>query len=404
MSRSDFHSKCHYILATLVAFSIPLAKFTPFFIGLLLFNWLVEGDLQEKFKQAFKNKFAVLFGSFFFIHIVGLLYTSNLDSGLFDIEVKLSLIIFPLVLSSKPLSNKQVKYVFKAFIIGLIYASFYMLSRALSFYYVYGENTFYYGKLAGYIHTSYISMYLNFAIVWLLFRLFIKENDEKLINKITIVGVITLFSIMIILFASKSGIATLLLIGLGLNLYFIYYRRKYLVAFVGLVLLAGGIFSVVHLVPQVMNRVNNFVQEIDSENNNEMGGSTENRIQIWKSSNLIISKNLLLGVGTGDVKEALQGQYKKNGFQNALKRNLNAHNEYYQVFISLGIVGFILLLMSMIYPLAISFKHNNYTYLFFLLIVMLNFLTESILETQAGVVFYAFFNSLLCFKKKEFSN
>jgi O-antigen ligase len=167
--------------------------------------------------------------------------------------------------------------------------------------------------------------------------------------------------------------------------------------------MALGLFLVTQFSPKIMSRVNNFVEAITSDNKSDDLGSTANRILIWESSNQIIKENFFIGVGTGDVNDELSLEYEKEGFENGLKRNLNAHNEYYQVFISLGLVGCILLLISLFYPLAISFIHKNYIYLFFLLIVMLNFITESMLETQAGVMFYAFFNSLLCFslEKKE---
>ncbi len=91
-------------------------------------------------------------------------------------------------------------------------------------------------------------------------------------------------------------------------------------------------------------------------------------------------------------------EYEKLGMKGALEHKLNAHNEFYQVFISLGLIGFIFLILSLILPLFFAIKTNNGIYILFLVIVILNFLPESMLETQAGVMFYAFFNSLLCFK------
>jgi O-antigen ligase len=93
--------------------------------------------------------------------------------------------------------------------------------------------------------------------------------------------------------------------------------------------------------------------------------------------------------------------YKERGMKGAFEHQLNAHNEYYQVFISLGIIGFILLLVTLYFPFIFAFRTGNTIYLLFLLIVVLNFLTESMFETQAGVMFYAFFNSLLCFSKNN---
>src|ERR1051326_3988087 len=101
MKREYFHTRTHYYLSLLIAFSLPLAFFTPIFIALLLLNWLLEGDLNNKMISVFKNKFAVLFVSFYLLHIIGQAYTQNMDAGWFDLQVKFSLLIFPLIMASR---------------------------------------------------------------------------------------------------------------------------------------------------------------------------------------------------------------------------------------------------------------------------------------------------------------
>ena len=125
---------------------------------------------------------------------------------------------------------------------------------------------------------------------------------------------------------------------------------------------------------------------------------------IWSASNQVISENLLLGTGTGDAKDALLVEYANRGMTGALSHKLNAHNEYYQVFVSIGLIGFLLLLMCLFLPLYNGFTSSNWIYILFLLIIILNFVSESMLETQAGVLFYAFFNSLLCFNRNNDNN
>ena len=122
---------------------------------------------------------------------------------------------------------------------------------------------------------------------------------------------------------------------------------------------------------------------------------------IWSAANQVIAENLLIGVGIGDAKDVLLIEYEKRGMTGAMEHKLNAHNEYYQVFVSLGLIGFILLLMTLLLPLYSAFTSSNWIYILFLLIIILSFIPESMFETQAGVLFYAFFNSLLCFKIKN---
>ena len=400
MTRIEFHRKAHYFIAILIAFTLPFGKFTPLFISLLLVNWIVEADFKTKFNNFIKNKLAILFVSLYLIHVLGLIYTNNMASGLFDIQVKLSLLIFPLIFASRPLTKAELSNVFFAFTIGLVYASIYMISRAVSLYFIEHEVAFFYKKFSALIHTSYISMYMNLAIIWLLITLFNKER-EQLFSKISSSFLILFFSFIIVLLASKSGILTLALIYIGILLYFILYKKNYLVGVIGILLIAFSLVLVSRFAPVVTNRIDSFLGAFHTESNTETTESTSVRMLIWESSNQVIKNNFLLGVGTGDAKDALNAEYSKKNIANALDHNLNAHNEFYQIFICLGIVGFIILVLNLFYPIIYYSKTADYLYVIFLLIITFNFLSESMLETQAGVMFYAFFNSIFGLKHNE---
>lgn len=400
MSRIEFHRKAHYFIAILIAFTLPFGKFTPLFIGLLLVNWIVEADFKTKFDNFIKNKLAVLFVSLYLIHVLGLIYTNNMASGLFDIQVKLSLLIFPLIFASRPLTKVELSKVFYAFTIGLVYASIYMISRAVSLYFIEHEVAFFYQEFSALLHTSYMSMYMNLAIVWLLITLFKSENEHPF-SKISSSLLILFFSFIIILLASKSGILTLALIFIGVLLYLILFRKNYLIGILGIVFIASSLVLINRFAPAVANRMDSFLGAIHTESNTETTESTSVRMLIWESSNQVIKNNFLFGVGTGDAKDALNAEYSKNNITNALNHNLNAHNEFYQIYICLGLIGFIILVLSLFYPFVYYSKTIDYVYVIFLLIIIFNFLTESMLETQAGVMFYAFFNAILGLKNND---
>jgi O-antigen ligase len=115
----------------------------------------------------------------------------------------------------------------------------------------------------------------------------------------------------------------------------------------------------------------------------------------------IIREHPLSGVGTGDVKDALLEKYNEKGMTDAFSHRLNAHNQFLQTGIAIGIAGMTVLIGMFILALIYAIKNRNIVYLLFLGINAVNFLFESILETQNGVVFYAFFNAFLFYKIKE---
>jgi O-antigen ligase len=133
----------------------------------------------------------------------------------------------------------------------------------------------------------------------------------------------------------------------------------------------------------------------DTGNLNQSPESTAERVAIWKASAEIIRDHWLLGVGTGDVKDALYGKYAEKRMNAALKKKLNSHCQYLQTFIALGVAGFLFLVLMLLLPGIRAIQMKDNTYLIFLGIFAFNILVESMFEIQAGVVFYAFFNTFL---------
>jgi len=52
-------------------------------------------------------------------------------------------------------------------------------------------------------------------------------------------------------------------------------------------------------------------------------------------------------------------------------------------------------MIMIFYPLYYAIKNKHIIYMVFLGLIIINFLTEAMLETLAGVVFFAFFNTML---------
>jgi O-antigen ligase len=395
----ELHIKIHYYLALLIAFCLPVARFAPIFIALMLLNWLIEGDFKNKFHLIIKNKFALLFIAFFLLHLIGLIYTQNMDSGLFDIQVKLSLLIFPVVLSSRPIDNEKIQKVFFAFIAGGIVASIILLTRAVYTYEVFGENNFFYQAFSSYlIHPSYLAMYMNLMICWILLNILNGTVYKNKFSNATAFLIVIFFSSIIVLLSSKVGLITMVLEYICLLIYFVISKKKYFTGIFGLVIIVITVYSVMHFVPEISGRINRAIFAVTTPTTNQADAeSTAVRLLIWKASSQVISENLILGAGTGDVNDVLMKEYEKRGMTGALEHKLNAHNAFYQVFVSLGLIGFIILILCLLLPLGFAFKAGNGIYIFFIFIIILNFLPESMLEGQAGVMFYAFFNSLFCF-------
>jgi O-antigen ligase len=121
--------------------------------------------------------------------------------------------------------------------------------------------------------------------------------------------------------------------------------------------------------------------------------STQLRYFAWKASSELVRESVWLGYGTGDVEDVLIQKYKEKNYIGLLKKNLNAHNQYLQTGLSVGIPGVLVLVIYFVVSFVWAFRHRNTAFFIYLIITFMAFLFESYLETRAGVFYLAFFSS-----------
>ncbi len=119
------------------------------------------------------------------------------------------------------------------------------------------------------------------------------------------------------------------------------------------------------------------------------------RILFWDASLEIIKENFLFGVGTGDMNIAFESQYSKTNSPLDKEWRLRSHNQYLSITVGFGVIGFIWFMIVLFYPFFKNKKWNDYYYLSFFIIILLSMITEDTIESQPGLIFYAYFSSLL---------
>lgn len=83
----------------------------------LLLNWLLEPNLVQRTKLIFKRKSILFFLFIYAVHILGLVNTDNYLNGFLELEMKLPLLIFPIVIgTTEPLPLPKVNNLLKLFI------------------------------------------------------------------------------------------------------------------------------------------------------------------------------------------------------------------------------------------------------------------------------------------------
>lgn len=394
---------------TALSFSIPIHnRLTSSIVVIVGLFWLLEFNFGEKIRRVKNSKpkqYLLLFSTLFFLFLIGLIYSENMSTNgsgaLFNLEKRMSFLGFPLLLATIDIENikeRLYKQIFKAFILGCLLSSFFLVNVAF-FDYLQTENTkaFYYTGLSEFHHPSYLAMYFTFAIVILLnWLLKVEKNNPAKRNAVYLM--ILGFQLMIVLLSSKAGILGTILIYFLTIVYVLI--KKSLFAKIKMLIPILLLFSFVltlFINPYALSRFYSAEQSIEQENIDETKkvDGTVARVIVWQNALEVIKENPIFGVGTGDTKEALMNKYQEKNISTALENELNAHNEYLQTYMSIGILGFLTLMLSLIIPAWFAFKKNKLVYLLFLAMLAFHFLVESMLAKQAGIVFYAFFNAVL---------
>jgi len=134
---------------------------------------------------------------------------------------------------------------------------------------------------------------------------------------------------------------------------------------------------------------------------NYNGHSLIMRLEYWKTGVDIFMNNLLFGVGSGDIQDAFNLQYEVNKTRLNPEFRLRAHNQFITIAATFGTIGIIVFCCFLFYPIVRTKSYTNFLYLTFFMIILLSMITEDTLDTQIGITFFAFFNSLILLNSQE---
>lgn len=368
-------------------------------IIILFLHWIFFVPKIEKSNNFRSNKkYLFLLLSFYLINGISLFYSDDINSGLFDLQVKLSLLVFPIVLlCQNSLNLNESKKILYLFSVGVASSSLIAIVLSLIKLGRISANQ----ELAHLIglHASYYSLFVALSI-FIIIEI-ILEKKAKPIHFL----ILTLLLFTISLLASRSiiiGLFVLAIIWFSL----IRFNKNNLV-FSGLIIIVVALFCMSY--KPIKDR---FYEAIDSKDFVELDaplkehrtigktyGGRAIRIAVWQCSFDLIKDNWLFGVGTGDAQNELQESYKEHTFEFAyLYNRYNAHNLFIQTIISSGILGLISIVSIFIFLIFISVKTKCIISFAFGMLFLFISLVESSLNVQSGVVFFALFSSLFISK------
>lgn len=404
-SRREIHRSIFYWLCLVFVFLLPVwGKLIPTVIALMVLNWIIDGGYIRNFRKMFRERQRILVLSFsllYFLYMAGMLYSKNFGYGFFDLEVKLSLFVFPLLFASSDdidFNEYEWDWLFLSFIAGCFTGVIVLLVHAaIGYLETRVPGAFYYRNLSWSFHPSYISMYFVFAIAVLGHFLVMENGKYSWLNKTIGLSLVLIFFLIIFLLSSKAGVIGLAMILVFMSAYILFKQRRFLAGLMIFLVVSASFFAALKNFPIVADRFAKAGEVVNNQNDSVLMSrdGTAERLFVWKAAIEVIQKHPLAGVGTGDVKDALYDCYREKGHSLAYDQKLNPHNQYLETFAAIGLPGILCLLAMLLVPFFWSIRKGYWLYFLFILVFSMNIFVESMFETQAGVVFYAFFNIVL---------
>ena len=430
-------NKCFNIQNINFFFFAAIAAMMPFFTKWLSYPiifWFITAIILyfndfRTLKRPALDKGTIFLILYYLCVVASLFYSTNKKEAFFDIEVKLSLLIIPLTM----VYLKDIYYNKKKIIL-LIFALSNVLAATICFIIAFKNSISYndgilsfdpyvactyedknvappsyftYTNFSLFKHTSYFSTYLVFSFFILIdlfkkkFSLVPSKSFNIFIYSISLVIIISALYFL----QSKAGYLTFFI---TLIAYFtgqlIIKEKKYIkgVCFIALIIL-----SVIFLynkstrfyyVRQAISQKENFINAVSAKNHKLILESFGiDRISLWIIATEIAKENFLFGCGSGDIHDELNLKFNKYNLTSFSQSKYNVHNQFLETLIVQGIIGLLLLLLWLFYPFFVkkNYTGNNYLFLIFIIILVINFIFESMLNTISGVIFVAFFYGLL---------
>ena len=393
----DLEKIYHFLLLGL-AFFLPLTVFVAnFIIVIVCLLWIISGEYKSKLNEIIKNKLMIASIIFFLIHLLGLIWTEDLNWG-FHILHKMWYFIglFPILYTI--VRKKHVSVYVTSFLLAI------SLTEVLS-YLVWFElidpfkNATIYNPTPFMSHISYnpiLAIAIYIVGHEILFSL--KTNPFK-----RFLYSFFLLSMTINMFITGGRAGQVMFFAVVSILIFQYFNTQKFKAILLIVIVTSSIFFTAFQTSTIFQyRAMDVIHNIKDYHENK-NTSVGHRISFTLNSWEIIKKNPLIGVGTGDFPFEYSLINKINTPE--LDSATNPHNMYVLILCQLGVIGLISLLSIFYYQIKLSFlstsQFNRNFGLALPLLFLLIMFSDSYLLGHFTTLLYIFFSSFLY---KDFEN
>jgi len=378
----------------LTAFFLPLTVFGGNLFAVLIFLlWLVKADFKTDFYRLKDNKLVIAVLLYLLVHVVALLWTADIESGLWTLKKQLKFLFIPIFMLF--VKREHVKYYILAFLASMSLSEIWSYGIFFQLLPLYGGATLI-DPIPLMSHITY-NPFLAIAIYLLSYYVLFDHSINRSKKVIYSFFIITM-SINMFITGGRAG--QVMYFAMLVVLIFQYFpKNAFKASSVSLFVLVIT-SSTFYLNSKIFSdRVDSAVTEL-SDYKNHTHSSTGMRISSAINSWSIIKENPVIGVGTGD--------YKNEFIKASIKNNLkledklvihNPHNMYVLILVQFGFIG-LLALLYMFYAQIKIARHSNEEFVRKIgialpLLYLLIMLSDSYLMVHMTGLLFAFISSFV---------
>jgi len=391
--RNSIDSINSYLLM-LTAFFLPLTVFGGNLFAVLIFLlWLVKADFKTDFYRLKDNKLVIAVLLYLLVHVVALLWTADIESGLWTLKKQLKFLFIPIFMLF--VKREHVKYYILAFLASMSLSEIWSYGIFFQLLPLYGGATLI-DPIPLMSHITY-NPFLAIAIYLLSYYVLFDHSINRSKKVIYSFFIITM-SINMFITGGRAG--QVMYFAMLVVLIFQYFPKNAFKASSASLFVLVITSSTFYLNSKIFSdRVDSAVTEL-SDYKNHTHSSTGMRISSAINSWSIIKENPVIGVGTGD--------YKNEFIKASIKNNLkledklvihNPHNMYVLILVQFGFIG-LLALLYMFYAQIKIARHSNEEFVRKIgialpLLYLLIMLSDSYLMVHMTGLLFAFISSFV---------
>jgi O-antigen ligase len=113
--------------------------------------------------------------------------------------------------------------------------------------------------------------------------------------------------------------------------------------------------------------------------------SDGNRLLSIKIGIEIAKTNPLIGVGIGDLESEMSDYYSIHHPEIWKELQLTPHNQFVYVLATCGLIGLLIFIIVVFYPLTLSITYKSWLFLTVIVSILTSYISEATLENQLGV-------------------